>query len=127
MEALRKCDPSFTNFVPKTAAEAVDRFQRCKRNGLKPFLVPECLIRCAVGLEGEELDMFETWMINPNGDQSGDLVDLVEMRKRENEEFQRRAQKIEMDLSQATIEALPEVPEVPEAPESPAPTASSAE
>jgi len=32
------------------------------------MLVPECLIACAAGLQGEELDKFENWIINPNAD-----------------------------------------------------------
>ena len=68
MEDIRKQDPTFTNFVPRNAAEAVDRYVRCRRNGLKPMLVPECLIQCAVGLQGGELDKFEDWIINPNQD-----------------------------------------------------------
>ena len=75
MEDVRKQDPTFTNFVPRTAAEAVDRYVRCRRNGLKPMLVPECLIACAVGLKGRELDKFEKWIINPNADL--DKVKLV--------------------------------------------------
>ena len=75
MEEVRKQDPTYTNFVPKTAAEAVDRYVRCRRNGLKPMLVPECLIACASGLAGNELDSFEAWIINPNGDL--DNVELV--------------------------------------------------
>jgi hypothetical protein len=75
MEDVRKQDPTFTNFVPATAAEAVDRYVRCRRNGLKPMLVPECLIACAVGLQGTELDDFENWIINPNADL--DKVKLV--------------------------------------------------
>jgi hypothetical protein len=34
------------------------------------MLVPECLIACAVGLKGRELDNFETWIINPTADLS---------------------------------------------------------
>jgi hypothetical protein len=75
MQDVRKQDPTFTNFVPKTAAEAVDRYVRCRKNGLKPMLVPECLIACAGGLKGTELDKFESWIINPNADL--DEVDLV--------------------------------------------------
>ena len=70
MQDVRKQDPTFTNFVPRTAAEAVDRYVRCRRNGLKPMLVPECLIACAAGLKGRELDNFETWIINPVADLS---------------------------------------------------------
>jgi hypothetical protein len=75
MQDVRKQDPTYTNFVPKTAAEAVDRYVRCRKNGLKPMLVPECLIACAGGLKGAELDKFEDWIINPNADL--DEVDLV--------------------------------------------------
>ena len=75
MQDVRKQDPTFTNFVPRTAAEAVDRYVRCRRNGLKPMLVPECLIACAVGLKGRELDNFERWIINPSADL--DKVKLV--------------------------------------------------
>ena len=75
MESIRKQDPTFTGFVPATAEEAVDRYVRCRRNGLKPMLVPECLITCAAALEGEELDNFERWIINPSADLS--KLDLV--------------------------------------------------
>ena len=75
MEDVRKQDPTFTNFVPATAAEAVDRYVRCRKNGLKPMLVPECLIACARGLPAAELDKFENWIINPNADLEN--VDLV--------------------------------------------------
>ena len=75
MLSLRKVDPTFTNFVPSTASEAVDRYVRCRNNGLKPMLIPECLIQCAVGLKGAELDKFEKWIINPNMDL--DTVKLV--------------------------------------------------
>ena len=75
MQDIRKQDPTFTNFVPQSAAEAVDRYVRCRRNGLKPMLVPECLIACAAGLRGSELDKFEAWIISPNEDL--DRVKLV--------------------------------------------------
>ena len=67
MEDVRKADPSFTKFVPRTAIEAVDRYVRCRKNGLKPMLVPECLIECAKGLNEKEMGLFESWIINPNG------------------------------------------------------------
>ena len=70
MEDVRKADPTFTGFVPRTAIEAVDRYVRCRKNGLKPMLVPECLIECAKGLSEPELGKFEDWIINPNGDLS---------------------------------------------------------
>ena len=82
MESIRKQDPTFTDYVPSTAEEAVDRYVRCRRNGLKPMLVPECLIACAAGLQGLELDNFERWIINPNADLSKlDLVPADTIRK----------------------------------------------
>lgn len=81
MDNVRKADPTFTNFVPSTAVEAVDRFTRCQRNGLKAVMIPECLIRCAHGLSGAELDMFEAWVINPNGQQFDNIVPADSIRK----------------------------------------------
>ena len=75
MEDVRKADPTFTGFTPRTATEAVDRYVRCRKNGLKPMLVPECLIECAKGLDEEEIGLFENWIINPNGSLDG--IDLV--------------------------------------------------
>ena len=63
----RRADPTFTNFKPTTAYEAVDRFTRCQRNGLKALMIPECLIKCSLNLPPGELDKFEEWIINPNG------------------------------------------------------------
>lgn len=71
MLSVLKSDPSFVNFQPHTAEEAVDRFVRCRRNGLKGYLVPECLIACAQALPVGELGKFEAWIINPNADLSG--------------------------------------------------------
>jgi len=65
--SYRLADPSFTNFKPQTAYGAVDRFTRCQRNGLKAIMIPECLIECSRELPPGELDMFEEWIINPNG------------------------------------------------------------
>jgi hypothetical protein len=67
MRAIRKADPTFTHYVPRTAVEAVDRYVRCRKNGLRAMMVPECLIECAAGLPPAELDLFEDWIINPNG------------------------------------------------------------
>ena len=60
----RRADPTFTNWKPKTAFEAVDRFTRCQRNGLKAMMIPECLSN---NLPEAELDKFEEWIINPQG------------------------------------------------------------
>ena len=95
-----KADPSFTNFVPKTAVEAVDRFTRCTRNGLRPMLVPECLIACARGLNGEEMDRFEAWMINPAGDLAGvELVEQTSIRKANEKIFEENAERVERQVN----------------------------
>ena len=57
MRAIRKADPTFTHYVPRTAVEAVDRYVRCRKNGLRAVMVPECLIECAAGLPPAELDL----------------------------------------------------------------------
>ena len=75
MDSVLKADPRFTNFVPRNAAEAVDRYVRCRKNGLKPMLIPECLIECAKGLDDRQMNLFEDWIINPNG--SLDTLKLV--------------------------------------------------
>jgi hypothetical protein len=75
MEDIRKADPTFTGFTPRTACEAVDRYVRCRRNGLKPLLVPECLIACAARLPPDQMELFENWIVNPNG--SLENVELI--------------------------------------------------
>ena len=79
MSELWKVDPTFTNYVPTTAEEAVDRFVRCRKNGLKPMLYPECLIQCSRGLDESQISRFEEWIINPGGPIAGDLVPTTEI------------------------------------------------
>ena len=75
MKNLWKVDPTYTDYMPRTAEEAVGRYVRCRNNGLKPMLIPECLIQCSRGLSEKELDRFEQWVVNPSGDLSeADLV-----------------------------------------------------
>ena len=112
MEDIRKQDPTYTNFVPKTAAEAVDRYVRCRKNGLKPMLVPECLIACAVGLKGDELDKFENWIINPNADLSKiELVPENTIRLYNNKVYEENVKRLEDGWDRA----VPPVPRVPDA------------
>jgi len=65
MQEIYMADPTFINFVPRTAAEAVDRFTRCRRRGLSAYRIPECAIECARSLPPHEMDRFEQWLINP--------------------------------------------------------------
>ena len=65
MEAVRRANPKFTNFKPRTAVDAVEQFCRMQRNGLAPERIPEALIQCAECLPDRESDMFEQWIVNP--------------------------------------------------------------
>ena len=65
---FRRADPTFVNFVPKTAAEAVDLFNRHRSKGLATALYPECFIHCARKLPDGELDKFHRFIVNPAGD-----------------------------------------------------------
>ena len=99
MQSVRKADPSFTGFVPKSAEEAVDRYVRCRKNGLKPMLIPECLIQCAAGLKGTELDKFESWVINPMMDLDGaKLVPSTAINAANDAIFEANCKRIEADM-----------------------------
>lgn len=63
----RKADPTYVNFVPHTAAEAIDKFHRYKKRGVPPNLWPEVFVECATELPEPEMDKFEAWLVNPNG------------------------------------------------------------
>ena len=107
MNAVRKQDPRFTNFSPKTAEEAVDRYVRCRRNGLKAMLVPECLIQCSAALTVEELDKFEAWIINPEMDLSNlDLVESVAINKANDAVHAETVARVEADM----LRSLPPLP-----------------
>ena len=115
MEDIRKADPTFTGFVPRTALDAVDRYVRCRRNGLKPMLVPECLIACAPGLSPEELELFETWIINPNGSLEGvELVPDDTIRASNEKVFRETEDRMRSALEPPLPLELPELPELPE-------------
>lgn len=104
-----KADPTFTNFVPRTAVEAVDRFVRCRRNGLKPMLVPECLIMCSRALAPKELDIFEAWIVNPDGEIPAHekLVPTLAIRTANDSLYQETVQRVEAALA---VDPLPPLP-----------------
>ena len=106
MLSVRKQDPLFINFVPKTAEEAVDRFMRCKRRGLKPYLIPECLISCAQGLAPEEMEKFETWIIDPEGNTSMemDLVEAKEMQEMNKQVFDENVKRVETKMLECSLD-----------------------
>ena len=109
MLSVRKQDPLFINFVPKNAEEAVDRYVRCKRRGLKQYLIPECLISCAQGLSPEELEKFERWIVNPEGN-TDDKMELVETKQLQADNaaiFEENARRVESLLQPSEIPPLP--------------------
>ena len=108
MLSVRKQDPLFINYVPKNAEEAVDRYVRCKRRGLKQYLIPECLISCARGLSATEMEKFENWIVNPEGNTDG--VELVETKQLQADNaaiFEANAKRVEGLLSAPEIPPLP--------------------
>ena len=120
MDLVRKSDPTFTNYVPRTAAEAVERFVRCRNNGLRPMLIPECLIECSRGLKGKELDMFESWMINPQGDLDNvPLVPMHSIREANDKIYEENLARVSKDLSFSSV-GLPPLPLEDEKKEEPA-------
>ena len=120
MLSVRKQDPLFINYVPKNAEEAVDRYVRCKRRGLKPYLIPECLITCAQGLSATELEKFENWIVNPEGNTDG--VELVETKQLQADNaaiFEANAKRVEgllqrgEELRSYPLVTAPEIPPLP--------------
>ena len=106
MEDIRKADPTFTGFTPRTACEAVDRYVRCRRNGLKPLLVPECLIACAARLPPDQMELFENWIVNPNRDLSKvDIVESKAIRLSNDAVFASNEKRVE-----ALLDSVPPVP-----------------
>ena len=107
MLSVRKQDPLFVNFVPKNAEEAVDRFIRCKRRGLKPYLIPECLIACAQGLPPDEMEKFEAWIVDPEGNTSGgasmQLVETKEMQQRNQQVFDENVKRVEAKMLECSL------------------------
>ena len=107
MLRLHKADPTFTNFVPRDAEEAVDLFMRHQKNGLKPLMIPECLVKFAQNLTGTELDMFEAWIINPEMDLYNlDLVESVAINKANDAVYEETVARVEADM----LKSMPPLP-----------------
>ena len=69
---LRKIDPTFCDWTPKTAAEAIDLYFRIKRAGISDWdKLPEIFQRCARALDQTEHDLFAAWICNPTGIKPG--------------------------------------------------------
>ena len=117
--SLWKADPRFTNYVPRTAEEAVGRFVRCRDNGLSAMMIPECLVDCSRGLNNTELDAFEQWIVNPSGPVSltAPLVQTTAMSKSNNDIYDEAVRRYEetrlvqdCDEKVGELDQLPVVP-----------------
>ena len=78
----RKADPTYVNFRPTTAEDAINKFYRHKNLGVPPHLWPEVFVDCAANLPDAELHKFQSWLVNPGGDPTGPMLKGVD---RENE------------------------------------------
>ena len=101
---FRRADPKYVNFVPKTAVDAIDLFNRHRNLGLTADLYPECFVHCARELPDEELDKFHRFIVNPTGDieKGGETVTELD-RQLEEERKQLEQEAINRDMKQLTI------------------------
>ena len=84
---FRKADPTYLGFKPKTAEEAIDLFYRHKLLGVPVHLWPEVFVKCAADLKDAELDKFESWLVNPQGEPTGPTLEAVDV---ENEKLRKQ-------------------------------------
>ena len=68
---FRKADPEYTKFKPATAEDAINLFHRHKNLGMPPHLWPEVFVKCAADLPNAELQKFQDWLVNPQGEPTG--------------------------------------------------------
>jgi len=71
---FRKADPTYTNFKPTSAEDAINLFHRHKSLGVPPHLWPEVFVTCAASLPDEELHKFQDWLVNPQGEPTGAML-----------------------------------------------------
>ena len=68
MEDWRLSDPAYVEFEPTTVQQAILRFRRLQSRGLSPWRYPECFVECARKLPPAEVAKFESWIVNPQGE-----------------------------------------------------------
>ena len=71
MTDFRKADPTYVNFQPASVEEAINLFTRQKNLGVPPHLWPEVFVECAAKLPLPELQKFQEWLVNPQGEPVG--------------------------------------------------------
>ena len=100
MDNWRLSDPDFTAFEPRTVEEAILKFRRLQKAGLDPWRYPETFVQCASKLPAEEVAKFESWIVNPQGEDPHAIT--------VQEFYQRKAQLD--DDEKALIPTSPETP-----------------
>jgi hypothetical protein len=75
---FRKADPTYVNFTPASAEEAINKFHRHKSLGVPPHLWPEVFVECAANLPLPELQKFQEWLVNPQGEPKGPMLTQVD-------------------------------------------------
>ena len=75
---FRKADPEYTCFSPKSAEEAINKFYRHKNLGVPPHLWPEVFVECAAKLSDAELHKFQDWLVNPQGEPTGPMLQKLD-------------------------------------------------
>ena len=80
-ENWRLADPEYVDFDPTTVQEAILKFRRLQRMGLKPWMYPEAMVTCARKLGEQEMGRFESWLINPSGEPDKNAVDVRDFLK----------------------------------------------
>ena len=75
---FRKADPTYVNFRPASAEEAINKFHRHKSLGVPPHLWPEVFVECAANLPLPELQKFQDWLVNPQGEPNLPMLSQVD-------------------------------------------------
>ena len=103
---FRKADPTYTNFTPASAEEAINKFHRHKSLGVPPHLWPEVFVECAANLPLPELHKFQEWLVNPQGEPQGPMLTQVDQAN-EAERLQLLKEATARDALQQTVPEEP--------------------
>ena len=74
MDDWRLSDPAYVEFEPQTVEQAILRFRRLQAQGLSPWRYPECFVECARKLPPAEVAKFESWLVNPQGEDANAIT-----------------------------------------------------
>ena len=105
---FRKSNPTFVDFVPHTAAEAIDLFYRFKRLGVPHEQYPETFVWCSRKLDSEEGGKFEEFICSPQGvNETVALYQEDPRSKAEREQLAREADARDAVILEEDDEGLP--------------------